>query len=96
MFKDEVQGVGANPTMDGTSDGTLDVGTKVYVRDRYQGQWSGGFDVAEVCADGYHIRRISDGQIFPDVFPFDDVRVERRKQPLRGTEGSYLDRRRST
>jgi hypothetical protein len=96
VLEDEVQDVGADPTTEGTSDGTLDVGTKVYVRDRYQGQWSGGFDVAEVCSTGYRIRRISDGQIFPDVFPFDDVRVERRKQPLRGIEGSYLDRRKPT
>lgn len=72
---------------------TLDVGTKVYVRDRFLGDWSSGFEVAEMLSDGYRIRRLSDGQVFPDVFAFDDVRLERRQQPLRGIAGSHHDRR---
>jgi hypothetical protein len=27
------------------------------------------------------------------VFPFEDVRMERRREPLRGIAGSHLDRR---
>jgi len=69
------------------------VGVAVYVRDRYLGQWCGGFQVAEVLPDGYRIRRLSDGYAFPDVFPFEDVGMERRREPLRGIAGSYLDRR---
>ncbi|HEY5023653.1 MAG TPA: hypothetical protein VII76_01640 [Acidimicrobiales bacterium] len=72
---------------------TLDVGTRVYVRNRFLGDWSTGFEVAEVLIDGYRIRRLSDGQVFPDVFTFDDVRMERRQQPLREIARSYRDRR---
>ena len=93
MHQDESQDTAASPRTNGASPPALGVGAKVYVRDRYMGKWSGGFEVAEICTDGYRIRRISDKQMFPDVFPLSDVRVERRKQPLRGIEGSYLDRR---
>ena len=48
------------------------------------GNWSSGFEVAAVFTDGYRIRRLSDGQGFPDVFTFEDVQLERREQPLRG------------
>lgn len=71
----------------------LDVGTKVYVRNRFLGNWSSGFRVAEVLDDGYRLRRLSDGQVFADVFPFHDVHQERRQHPLRGIGESYLDRR---
>ena len=71
----------------------FDVGIKVYVRSRYLGQWCGGFEVTEVLPHGYRIRRTSDGHDFPDVFPFDDVRLERRQHPQRGIEESHLDRR---
>ena len=70
----------------------LDVGTKVYVRNRFQGDWSSGFMVAEVVDHGYRLRRLSDGQVFTDVFPFHDVHVERRQHPLRGVDESWLDR----
>ena len=68
-------------------------GYKVCVRNRFLGEWTTGFKVAEVLGDGYRIRRLSDDHVFPDVFAFEDVRLERRKQPLRGITGSYLDRR---
>jgi len=69
------------------------VGTRVYVCDRYLGNWSRGFEVAEVADGGYRLRRVSDGRVFPDVFPFGDVHVERRRDPLRGSSRSHLDRR---
>jgi len=71
----------------------LGVGTNVCVRNRFVGDWVTGFRVAEVLGDGYRIRRFSDDHVFPDLFAFDDVRLERRQQPLRGITGSYLDRR---
>jgi hypothetical protein len=71
----------------------LETGTKVYVRNRFLGEWSGGFEVAEILNDGYRLRRLSDGYLFPDVFAFEDVGRERRKDPLRGIAGLYLDRR---
>jgi len=43
------------------------------VRDRFLGQWCRGFEVAEVVRDGYRVRRLSDGYVFPDVFAFEDV-----------------------
>jgi hypothetical protein len=55
------------------------VDTKVFVRDRYLGNWCSGFAVAEVLDDGYRLRRLSDGRVFPDLFPFDDVFLERRR-----------------
>jgi len=71
----------------------LDVGMRVYVRDRFLGEWTSGFVVAVVLTDGYRIRRLSDDYTLPDVFLHDDVRRERRQHPLRGIAGSYLDRR---
>ena len=58
----------------------LTPGTKVDVRNRYQGTWVRGFEVAEVTADGYRIRRLSDGSILGDLFSRDDVRRERKRQ----------------
>ena len=69
----------------------LDVGTEVSVRNRFLGDWTTGFKVAEVLRDGYRLRRLSDGHDFPEVFAFEDVRAERRQYPLRETGGSYLD-----
>ena len=71
----------------------FDTGTKVIVRTQYTGAWSGGFVVARVVEGGYVLGRLSDRTLLPDVFPFDDVRLERRHQVMRGTKGSYLDRR---
>jgi len=72
---------------------TFDVGTRVIVRSRYLGTWGGGFMVAGVDGTGYRLGRLSDRTILPDVFPHDDVRLDRRRHPFRGTKGSYLDRR---
>lgn len=58
----------------------LPPGTKVDVRNRFQGTWVRGFEVAEVTGDGYHIRRLSDGSTLGEVFDRDDVRRERKRQ----------------
>jgi hypothetical protein len=58
----------------------LTVGTKVDVRNRYQGTWVRGFEVAEVTEDGYRIRRLSDGSTLGELFVRDDVRRERTRQ----------------
>jgi hypothetical protein len=55
-------------------------GTKVDVRNRYQGTWVRGFEVAEVDGDGYRIRRMSDGSTLSELFSRDDVRRERARQ----------------
>jgi len=92
VYQDKVQDVYTTSSQNGAPVPTLEVGTNVYVRNRYMGQWSGGFEVAGVFEDGYRLRRVSDGYPFPDLFPFDDVRPERRQHALRGIDGSYLDR----
>jgi len=58
----------------------LSPGTKVDVRNRYQGTWVRGFEIAEVTSNGYRIRRLSDGTTLGDLFSRDDVRRERRRQ----------------
>jgi len=68
---------------------TLDVGIDIIVRNRFLGDWTGGFRVAEVKENGYRLQRTSDGLVFPDVFPFEEVRLERRQ----GMRESHLDRR---
>lgn len=93
MHQDKAQAVHGTPTENGTAVPTLEVGTRVYVRDRYLGQWNGGFEVAALVESGYRLRRLSDGHAFPDVFRSEDVRLDRRQSPLRGISGSYLDRR---
>jgi hypothetical protein len=50
------------------------VGTSVDVKNRYVGSWSRGFEIAGHVADGYLIRRLSDGSILPDALAFDEVR----------------------
>lgn len=72
----------------------LEVGTEVYVRNRFLGDWSCGFEVAEILSNGYRLQRVSDGQVFPDVFPFEDVCLERRQHPLRVMGKAPVDRRR--
>jgi hypothetical protein len=52
----------------------LGVGCEVAVRTRYLGTWSDGFEIAAIHVDGYRIRRTSDGSVFADVIPFNDVR----------------------
>jgi hypothetical protein len=58
----------------------LTPGTKVDVRNRFQGTWVRGFEVAEVTDGGYRIRRMSDGSVLGELFSRDDVRRERTRQ----------------
>ena len=58
----------------GSSVDVVEVGAAVIVRTRYLGSWAGGFEVAEVLDDGYRLRRLSDGDVLPDVIEFDDVK----------------------
>ena len=56
----------------------LDPGTKVEVRTAYDRSWARGFEVVDACAEGYRLRRLSDGSALPVTFPSTDVRRERR------------------
>jgi hypothetical protein len=71
---------GGGETLDAGARSPLAPGTQVDVRNRYQGTWVRGFEVAEVTDAGYRIRRLSDGSILGELFSRDDVRRERKRQ----------------
>jgi hypothetical protein len=50
------------------------VGSRVEVRDRFQGSWSRGFEIAGEIAGGYTLRRVSDRSILPVAFPAHELR----------------------
>ena len=57
----------------------IEPGTAVEVRDRFEGRWAGGFEVADTEGDDYVIRRLSDGSVLPVRFRRDDVRRVRSR-----------------
>jgi hypothetical protein len=63
-------------------DDMMKPGTRVEVRQRFDQRWTRGFEVAEELAEGYRLRRVSDGSLLPVAFEPDDVRPERKKQGL--------------
>lgn len=53
---------------------------RVEVRDRFEGRWTGEFEVIDVVVlsdgrPGYLLRRLSDGATLPTAFTGDEVRV---------------------
>ncbi len=70
---------------DATVNDDLRPGQPVEVRNRFDGLWSGGFEVVEGVEGvegvdgGYRVRRRSDGAVLPGVFRGDEVRPERRR-----------------
>ena len=59
--------------------GSLVPGARVEVRTGLDRSWTTGFEVSERIEAGYLLRRRSDSEVLPVVFPFDDVRRERKK-----------------
>jgi hypothetical protein len=57
---------------------TLAAGTKVEVRTTFDRSWARGFEILEATADGYRLRRLSDGAALPAVFPGEDIRRVKR------------------
>ncbi|MBV8690426.1 MAG: hypothetical protein JOZ37_04195 [Actinobacteria bacterium] len=55
---------------------TFSTGTAIEVANRFTEEWSSGFEVLEVVADGYRIRRRSDGTVIPTTFTVSEVREE--------------------
>jgi hypothetical protein len=55
------------------------LGEGVQVRNRFEGDWVQGFEVAEVEEDGdgtrFRLRRSSDGVVLPALFSAADLRV---------------------
>ena len=68
----------ANPSGHRSSITLADVGSAVEVRTGFDRSWSRGFVVVEVTDIGYRLQRESDGSLLPVLFPFDDVRRERK------------------
>ena len=62
-------------------------GEGVQVRNRFDGDWVQGFEVAEIEEKDderqFRIRRRSDGAILPALFPEADVRQGERGSPRR-------------
>jgi hypothetical protein len=65
-------------TEQSTGERVLEPGTKVEVRDGFEGGWHRGFVVEEVTDDGYLVRRTSDDSVLPTPLTRDVVRRERR------------------
>jgi hypothetical protein len=55
-------------------------GTKVEVRNRFDGSWARGFEVADRDDRNYRVMRLSDGEVLPVPFAPEDVRRERSRQ----------------
>jgi hypothetical protein len=53
-------------------------GTKVEVRQRFDGKWAKGFTIEHGNTEGYTVRRDSDGVLLPERFPANEIRIEKR------------------
>lgn len=49
-------------------------GARVEVRNRFDGAWAEGFEIAGAATGGWEIRRLADGSVLPSVFPDQAVR----------------------
>jgi hypothetical protein len=58
----------------------LDKGMKVEVRNRFDGRWAPGFEIADVLEHSYVLIRLSDGEHLPVAIDCDDVRRERKRE----------------
>lgn len=56
----------------------LEPGTRVEVRDGFEGLWHKGYVVESVGDEGYVVRRTRDGSLLPRPLPREAVRRERR------------------
>ncbi len=62
----------------GASTRDLEPGTRVEVRDAFEGHWNKGFVIESVTAEGYAVRRASDNTVLARPLPRSAVRRERR------------------
>jgi anti-anti-sigma factor len=53
---------------------SLREGDRVEVVTRFSDSWVGGFEVAATAPGGCHLRRVSDGEVLPALFDYQDVR----------------------
>ena len=59
---------------------TIEPGTAVDVRNRFDRSWSSGFEVESEHDGRYRIRRLSDLSVVPGDFERDDIRRHRSRQ----------------
>lgn len=62
----------------GTAERALEPGTRVEVRDGFEGHWNDGFVVEARTDEGYAVRRTSDDTVLARPLPPTSVRRERR------------------
>ncbi len=60
----------------------LPTGTGVEVRNAFDGEWSGGFEVADHETDRYRILRCSDRTVLPRTFSTEEVRRTRNRSSM--------------
>jgi hypothetical protein len=60
----------------------LSPGAAVEVMNRFERQWSRGFEVVDVVDGGYRLKRLSDGAVLPVVFSAASLRHETLAQSL--------------
>ncbi len=72
-----------NRTASQAADAALPAGARVEVRNRFDGSWSTGFEVAEAlpppkggAPGGYRVRRVTDDAVLNAPFRPDDLRRE--------------------
>ena len=54
----------------------LSKGTRVQVRNQFDGSWARGFEVYQSRRNGYLLRRVSDRHVLPTTFAPPDLRQE--------------------
>jgi hypothetical protein len=66
--------------------GTMQPGTRIEVRSRFDQRWARGFEVAQQVAEEpaarYLVRRRSDNSVLPAEFDAEEVRAEKRGRQL--------------
>lgn len=63
----------------------LVVGDPVEVHTAFDDSWTAGFEIAEVLASGYRVRRTHDQSVLPDPTGADDLRPARGRSPWPST-----------
>jgi hypothetical protein len=53
---------------------TEEIGDQVEVHTKFNDSWVGGFEIAEIIAEGYRVRRKSDGSLLPGYTSESDLR----------------------
>ena len=83
---------GGEGAADAQTRSPLAPGTKVDVRNRFQGTWVRGFEIAEVTGEGYRIRRMSDGSVLGEQSGWKEEKEGESAEPARHGAASGDDK----